>query len=52
MPTAKCPVDDIINVVYSLALAGHDSTTNAMGNALRHLWASRSSGRRLSRIDP
>jgi cytochrome P450 len=29
--------DDVVNIVYSMALAGHDSTTNAMGNALRHL---------------
>ena len=31
--------DDVVNIVYSMALAGHDSTTNAMGNMLRHLLA-------------
>ena len=30
-------LDDAVNITYSLALAGHDSTSNAMGNALRHL---------------
>ncbi len=30
-------IDDIVNIVYAMALAGHDSTTNAMGNMLRHL---------------
>jgi len=33
--------DDIVNIVYSMALAGHDSTTNAMGNALRQILAHR-----------
>jgi cytochrome P450 len=30
-------LDDVVNIVYSMALAGHDSTTNAMGNMLRQL---------------
>jgi cytochrome P450 len=30
-------VDDVVNIVYSMALAGHDSTTNAMGNMFRQL---------------
>jgi cytochrome P450 len=34
-------IDDVVNIVYSMALAGHDSTTNAMGNTLRHLLAHR-----------
>jgi cytochrome P450 len=32
-------IDDIVNIVYAMALAGHDSTTNAMGSMLRHLLA-------------
>jgi cytochrome P450 len=32
-------IDDIVNIVFAMALAGHDSTTNAMGNMLRHLLA-------------
>jgi cytochrome P450 len=39
--------DDIVNIVYSMALAGHDSTTNAMGNALRHLLSHRDQWQRL-----
>jgi cytochrome P450 len=39
--------DDVVNIVYSMALAGHDSTTNAMGNALRHLLAHPDEWRRL-----
>jgi cytochrome P450 len=39
--------DDIVNIVYSLALAGHDSTTNSMGNALRHLLSHRDQWQRL-----
>jgi cytochrome P450 len=31
--------DDTVNIVYSMALAGHDSTTNALANAFRHLLA-------------
>jgi cytochrome P450 len=34
-------IDDAVNIVYSMALAGHDSTSNAMGSALRHLLANR-----------
>ena len=30
-------IDDAVNIVYSIALASHDSTSNGMGNALRHL---------------
>jgi cytochrome P450 len=40
-------IDDIVNITYSLALAGHDSTTNGMGNALRHLLAHRDQWDRL-----
>ncbi|MDQ1431537.1 MAG: hypothetical protein QOF40_2139 [Actinomycetota bacterium] len=32
-------IDDIVNIVFAMALAGHDSTTNALGNMLRHLLA-------------
>jgi cytochrome P450 len=32
-------IDDIVNIVSAMALAGHDSTTNAMGSMLRHLLA-------------
>lgn len=32
-------LDDVVNIVYSMALAGHDSTTNAMGNMFRQLLA-------------
>lgn len=39
--------DDIVNIVYSMALAGHDSTTNAMGNALRHVLSHRDQWQRL-----
>lgn len=31
--------DDVVNMVYSLALAGHESTTNALSSGLRHLLA-------------
>jgi cytochrome P450 len=34
-------IDDAVNIVYSMALAGHDSTSNAMGNELRHFLAHR-----------
>jgi cytochrome P450 len=30
-------VEDVVNIVYSLALAGHDSTSNAIANTLRRL---------------
>ncbi|MFN8026894.1 MAG: hypothetical protein U0W40_11235 [Acidimicrobiia bacterium] len=40
--------DDVVNIVYSMALAGHDSTTNAMGNMLRHLLAHQDEWRRWS----
>lgn len=30
-------VDDVVNMVYSMALAGHESTTNALSSGLRHL---------------
>ena len=30
-------VNDVVNIVYSLALAGHDSTRNAIANTLRQL---------------
>jgi cytochrome P450 len=33
---------DIVTIVYAMALAGHDSTTAAMGNGLRYLLADRS----------
>lgn len=39
--------DDVVNIVYSVALAGHDSTTNAMGSALRHLLGDRQQWGRL-----
>src|SRR5579859_3854956 len=39
--------DDVVNIVYSMALAGHDSTTNAMGSMLRHLLTHRSQWERL-----
>ncbi|MCU1346567.1 MAG: putative cytochrome hydroxylase, partial [Acidimicrobiia bacterium] len=32
-------LDDAVNITYSMALAAHDSTSNGMGNALRHLLA-------------
>jgi cytochrome P450 len=32
-------MDDVVNIVYSLALAGHDSTSNAIANTLRRLLA-------------
>ena len=32
-------MDDVVNIVYSLALAGHDSTSNAIVNTLRRLLA-------------
>jgi cytochrome P450 len=32
-------IDDIVNIVFAMALAGHDSTTNALGNMLRHVLA-------------
>jgi len=34
-------VDDVVNMVYSMALAGHESTTNALSSGLRHLMARR-----------
>lgn len=30
-------VDDCVNIVYSMVLAGHESTTNAIASGLRHL---------------
>ena len=44
-------IDDIVNIVYAMALAGHDSTTNAMGSMLRHLLAHQDQWRALVR-DP
>lgn len=32
---------DIVNIVYSMALAGHETTTNAIGNGLKALLARR-----------
>ena len=32
-------IDDVVNIVFAMALAGHDSTTNAMGSMLRHVLA-------------
>lgn len=40
-------VDDVINIVYSLTLAAHESTTNAMGSMLRHLLTQRDQWERL-----
>jgi cytochrome P450 len=40
-------IDDVVNIVYAMALAGHDSTTNAMGNMLRHVLAHQDQGRAL-----
>jgi cytochrome P450 len=34
-------IEDIVNMVYALALAGHESTTNALSSGLRHLLAHR-----------
>ncbi|MCU4183470.1 cytochrome P450 [Acidiferrimicrobium sp. IK] len=31
--------DDVLNIVYSMALAGHDSTRNAIANSLRRILA-------------
>jgi cytochrome P450 len=36
---AEVTTDDVINIVYSMALAGHESTTNALSSGLRHLLA-------------
>lgn len=30
-------VEDVVNMVYAMALAGHESTTNAISSGLRHL---------------
>jgi cytochrome P450 len=34
-------VEDVVNMVYAMALAGHESTTNAISSGLRHLLAHR-----------
>ncbi len=34
-------VSDIVNITYSMALAGHDSTTNALSSGLRRILARR-----------
>jgi cytochrome P450 len=34
-------LDDVVNIVYSMALAGHESTTNLIANGLRHLLTDR-----------
>jgi cytochrome P450 len=34
-------VEDIVNMVYSMALAGHETTTNLIGNGLRQLFIHR-----------
>jgi cytochrome P450 len=31
--------DDVVNIVYSMALAGHETTTSAIAGGLRHLLA-------------
>ncbi len=34
-------LDDVTNIIYSMILAGHESTTNAIGCGFRHLLANR-----------
>lgn len=34
-------IDDCVNIIYSMVLAGHESTTNAIASGLRHLLAAR-----------
>jgi cytochrome P450 len=34
-------IDDVTNIIYSMVLAGHESTTNALGSGFRHFLAAR-----------
>jgi cytochrome P450 len=40
-------INDVVNIVYSLALAGHDSTRNAIANTMRQLLTHRDQWLRL-----